>query len=177
MKVFLTVAAALFVLGSCFKVGVVVGRSMEPTLKPGQWFVMERLTRLSRPLRAGDVVDFTYEKEHTIKRVLAVGGETLVAPVPEVVGYRRAGGDGSRKPGQPDRVPVVAMQLQRVTVPPGHLFVIGDNLPNSEDSRHFGFVPLKDVRGRVVLYRSDPSARTVAQGAGEQPDPRRTWHS
>ncbi len=35
-------------------------------------------------------------------------------------------------------------------VPPGHVFVLGDNRPNSSDSRHWGFVPVGHVLGRIV---------------------------
>ena len=39
--------------------------------------------------------------------------------------------------------------FNRITVPDGHCFVLGDNRNNSSDSRHFGPVPLVDVKGRV----------------------------
>ncbi|MGH9000123.1 MAG: S26 family signal peptidase [Acidimicrobiia bacterium] len=38
------------------------------------------------------------------------------------------------------------------------LFVIGDNLDNSIDSRHFGLISVQMLRGRVV-YRYHPPAR------------------
>ncbi len=37
-----------------------------------------------------------------------------------------------------------------VTIPEDCLFIMGDNRCNSEDSRHRGFVPIKDVIGKVI---------------------------
>jgi hypothetical protein len=36
-------------------------------------------------------------------------------------------------------------------VPPGHIWIQGDNPTHSLDSRQYGAVPLALVRGRVVL--------------------------
>ena len=38
-----------------------------------------------------------------------------------------------------------------VVVPPGHLFVLGDNRDSSDDSRYWGMVPVKNLEGRVVM--------------------------
>jgi signal peptidase I len=39
---------------------------------------------------------------------------------------------------------------QKIKIPPGHYFVLGDNSMDSFDSRGWGFVPFENIRGRVV---------------------------
>jgi nickel-type superoxide dismutase maturation protease len=44
-------------------------------------------------------------------------------------------------------------RIERIDPDKGHLFVIGDNLEASSDSRHFGWIRQKAVRGRVIWPR------------------------
>lgn len=44
-------------------------------------------------------------------------------------------------------------RIERIDGHKGVLFVIGDNLPESSDSRHFGWITQKAVRGRVIWPR------------------------
>lgn len=39
--------------------------------------------------------------------------------------------------------------FDKITVPLGHCFVIGDNRDVSKDSRHFGPIPLVNIKGRI----------------------------
>ena len=44
-------------------------------------------------------------------------------------------------------------RIERIDPDKGQLFVIGDNLDASSDSRHFGWITQKAVRGRVFWPR------------------------
>jgi hypothetical protein len=46
---------------------------------------------------------------------------------------------------------VLAMLLVHLQVPPGHIWLQGDNLTMSRDSREYGPVPLAMLKGRVML--------------------------
>jgi len=48
-----------------------------------------------------------------------------------------------------DRIPIEYRESQRF-VPPGQIWVEGDNNTESRDSRNYGPVPLGLIRGRVV---------------------------
>jgi len=42
-------------------------------------------------------------------------------------------------------------EMAETVVPPGHLFVMGDNRDNSADSRYWGFMPRDYVKGKALL--------------------------
>lgn len=91
---------------------------------------VQRITSNFSGLVLGDVVICTRPvnaRENIIKRVAAVAGEKVTVYEPR----------GSLP--------------SAVTVPPGHIWLEGDNLILSRDSREYGPVPLAMVRGRVLL--------------------------
>jgi signal peptidase I len=114
-----------------FQTIVVKGESMLPTFKPDQRILVCKAIWLVGPLRQGDIVVVRSQSpgEYLVKRVYAVAGSK--------VDYRYQPFNWDYTQGQ-------------FSVPEGHLYLLGDNLANSEDSREFGPIALGDVLGKVV---------------------------
>ena len=138
-----------------WRVGIVSGGSMEPTLPAGTPFVYARQATNVQPLRAGDIVLIAVEGQTWIKRIFALGGERFwVLSIREEAGWhlrpivasqrRYFEQVAARMRGQGREVVV-----ERFMSPWDTLFVMGDGY-SSYDSRECGPIPLAAVRGRVV---------------------------
>jgi signal peptidase I len=112
-------------------------------------------------IRRGDMAIFTYPNERTrlyIKRIVGLPGDrvTIEHGAVAVNGQALAGnGDVAERVEALDgrswtvRGGMDAEAPVDVVVPPGQVFVLGDNRADSKDSRHFGTVPMADVVGRA----------------------------
>ncbi len=152
--VFLLTCLVFALLSAPFRLGIVLGESMTPDFHTGQVFMTTRVDNHST-LHHGDVVLLTVNGQLFLKRVYALGGETVwalqssksqgfervipsceIASIQQLVGrYRDLG------------------RLVEFTVPEGHVYVLGDASENSYDSRQFGAVPVESVKARVVISK------------------------
>ncbi|KAF2161119.1 hypothetical protein M409DRAFT_28449 [Zasmidium cellare ATCC 36951] len=134
----------------------ITGSSMSPTLSPDYETtqrcdgVLWKKWRPTRDLRRGDVVFFSapHNPEGTaVKRVVALGGDTVLL-------------DPKRRPKEVEngRTSEAARKWDvwkgRVVVPPGHVWVEGDNWRKTKDSNDYGPVSKSLIQGKAwCLYR------------------------
>jgi signal peptidase I len=129
--------------------------SMVPTLNVDDRVLVNKLSYRLHDVHRGDIVVFERppgaarggenEIKDLIKRVVAVGGDTIEGRNQLVYVNGERVDESYLEPGTPTN------DLPRQTVPEGHVFVMGDNRTNSEDSRVFGPVDEDRIIGRAFM--------------------------
>ena len=148
--------------------------SMAPSVLPGDRIFLNKAVYNLKPPHKGDVVVFTYPDDRRlnyIKRIVAAPGDTIEIrnnilwindnPLtirdidPPLLNFEPKGptkiveeSNGAAKYAvlMPEGAPI---NMEKITVPHGYCFVLGDHRSRSVDSRNFGPVPLADVKGRL----------------------------
>jgi signal peptidase I len=149
-------------------------RSMAPAILPGDRVFLNKTTyRLTSPQR-GDVVVFIYpddRRKYYIKRLVALPGDSIeirdskvwindqplqyTKTSPKEINFKAKKETAYLEEQNHHQTYSIMMEdhnmdtMAKITVPHGHCFVLSDNRAHSRDSRHFGPVPLADVKGRV----------------------------
>ncbi len=147
----------------------VEGSSMEPTLKGGQYLLVNKLVYFSlgpsdlrrllpfdtvdqsetlfafHPPRRGEIIIFHFPRDETrdfVKRVIGVAGD-------EVEIRRGTVFVNGQSLDEPYITHPSEASMRRLIVPPESFFVLGDNRRASNDSRDWGPVPAENVVGRA----------------------------
>ena len=152
-----------------FRLVAVDGSSMYPTLVDKDYLVLES-NFLYRDVKQGDIVvlNVDYFEEPIVKRVIAVGGQTVDIDFEQGIVYV----DGTALEEDYVNEPTYKSYLEYgmgleypVEVPEGSVFVMGDNRNESADSRFapVGCVEEGRISGRVLLVVV-PGAQTDKQG-------------
>jgi signal peptidase I len=140
-------AIAMLVQTFMFRITGILQTSMLPTIDPGDRIIVNCLTYDFREPRPGEIVvvhDPLDDKKDIIKRVIALGGDTI-----EVMdGVLYVNGAVVDEPYVVNK-DVVNGQA-RFTIPEGYIYVMGDNRPVSKDSRDFGAVAEDQIIGKVI---------------------------
>lgn len=147
-KKFLLLVAVLFLLCR-FVVGfsVISGNSMLTTLHSGDVVVY---TRVGNRIERGDIIALSLPSgEYYVKRVVALGGDVVdVRGGALYVNGAAESGDYVRG----NTYPEAGSFTYPYTVPQGDVFTLGDNREESIDSRFYGSVNLRQVKGVLRLH-------------------------
>lgn len=139
----LVLAAAMFLLGRyVLRPSVVVGQSMEPTLQSWELCLSLRVHHY-RPQR-GDIVTFRTADDpplYLVKRVIGLPGETVAINNGALL-------INHLSVPEPYTTVNPSWQMPATNVPPGKVFVLGDNRDVDLEATVHGMVAT-----RLVLYR------------------------
>ncbi len=143
--------------------------TMAPTLLVGDRLIADREIYKKEKPKRGDVIIFEYPKDPSkdfIKRVIGLEGEKVEIIdnkiyineklIDDPWGHYESTGQASYLKELENFGPVV--------VPKDSLFVLGDNRNNSQDSRFWGFVDIRKVKGKALyLYWAKDKSRIAIE--------------
>ena len=128
------------------QVTVVRGASMEPTLHDNERLIADKISyRFEKPER-GEIIIFkpplAEVKRKYIKRIIGIPGDEIEIANGEIY-------TNGKKLEEPYVKNKSYGNMPPTIIPDDSFFVLGDNRPNSSDSRYWGFVPRKNVVGKA----------------------------
>ncbi len=145
------VVVALLVTRFLVQAFFIPSLSMFPTLDKDDRVLVNKLSYDLHEVNRGDVIVFERlanqggDIKDLIKRVIALPGERIEARDGLVYVNDALIDEPYLAPG------VTTTNLDVQTVPPGHVFVMGDNRGDSRDSRFFGPLPEDLIIGRAFV--------------------------
>lgn len=131
---------------------IVDGASMHPTFENLDYLVVDEIVYRFKAPERGDVIVLRYPANPSvfyIKRIIGLPNEN-VSIDRGMVTVTAAGGE-TLALSEPYTVNEDATYTDDVLLKENEYFVMGDNRPNSSDSRAWGPLPRKDIVGRVDL--------------------------
>ena len=162
--------------------------SMEPTLLIGDFLLVNKLVYAStvssieekilprKAIRRQDIVVFKWPNnlaKDFVKRVIGLAGEKIEIKNKQAFVNDKPLDEKYKVHNDSQIISkndyyhyddTIRDNFGPVTVPAGHIFVMGDNRDNSADSRYWGFLPLTYVKGRPwMIYFSYRAERDAYQ--------------
>ena len=118
--------------------------------------LFDDIVLFSKVPKRGDIIVFKFPKDETrdfIKRVIGLPGDLLEVKSQKVYINNKPYEDThARHTDSPSDSPLVPRDdFGPILVPDDHVFVMGDNRENSQDSRYWGYLNVKKIRGKALI--------------------------
>jgi signal peptidase I len=144
--------------------------AMKPTLLVGDHLIADMGYRGKNEPERGEIIIFKFPPDPSkdfIKRIIGLPGEKIEIIGREIYINGKLLNDKYGYYENRDESwgsPAGKCKYCSVTVPNDHYFVLGDNRENSQDSRYWGFVPLRSIRGKALyIYWAKDISRIGVQ--------------
>lgn len=130
------------------------GQSMMPNFQDAEYLLTEKVTYYTRNPERGDVIVFTppvSDTDEFIKRVIGLPGERVELKDGHVYINDKLLRESYLKDDVFTYGGTFLSDNVEYTVPDGEYFVMGDNRPNSSDSRYWGPITKSVISGRAWI--------------------------
>ena len=144
-----------------FKPFYVKGASMEPNFSDHEYLIIDELTYRFRLPTRGEVIVFRYPgnpKEYFLKRIVGLPEERIKVAEGKVTVYNAEYPEGIAVDEKYLDKGLETVGEKNITLGKDEYFVLGDNRPNSYDSRRFGPIDRTAIVGRA-WFRGWPFSR------------------
>lgn len=137
-----------------FKPFYVKGASMEPNFYDHEYLIVDELSYRLRAPERGEVIVFrppSDTAEFYLKRIVGMPGERVKIENGKVTIYNSEHPEGTMVDESYLPSDLATAGDETVTLSSDQYFVLGDNRPNSFDSRRFGPISREAIVGRAYL--------------------------
>jgi len=155
LVVAIALIVSLLVRTYVFQTFYIPSGSMEPTLQIGDRIVVSKLSVEFGTIHRGDILVFKAplavrsacgdNDADLVKRVIGLPGDHLTSKDNTIY----VNGHVLKQPWT--HVEPIFRHIGKVTVPANHYFMMGDNEPNSCDSRYWGSIPRSSIIGKAFV--------------------------
>ena len=104
-----------------FRVILITGNSMSPTLQNGSFAIVDKNLFKLFEIKKNDILVFQKDKEEVVKKIVGFPNETIT------------------------------IENKEIKLNESQVYLLGENLPESIDSRSYGPLNSKSIIGKVVL--------------------------
>lgn len=143
----------------------VIGNSMYPTYQNGEYLMANKLLYRFKEPKRGDVIIFKYsDTQDFIKRIIGLPGDRVMLKDGHIyINNHIVDESHYLNNSVYTNGGEYIHEGESITIPDNEYFVCGDNRPHSSDSRTFGPISRKNIKGKAWIVYFPFSQFRIAQ--------------